>query len=201
MLDTRTQRRRYGPTPQICAPEQLTALRDWLDEHPDDVKFIVTGSVVAPGLSEYETADEVPVRAADTWQLAPQQRSELLEMVAACKSTHVVFISGDYHCSAIATLTFSGGRTAYAVVTPPLYAPLPAANVHPAEVLGHEIIGLAGGGTVTVESKSYQGNGFAEIQLEQSDTAKWLRVNLHTFNLDETGAAARVMFSRSLPLL
>lgn len=201
VLDTRTQRRRYGPTPQICAPEQLTALRDWLDEHPDDVKFIVTGSVVAPGLSEYETADEVPVRAADTWQLAPQQRSELLEMVAACKSTHVVFISGDYHCSAIATLTFSGGRTAYAVVTPPLYAPLPAANVHPAEVLGHEIIGLAGGGTVTVESKSYQGNGFAEIQLEQSDTAKWLRVNLHTFNLDETGAAARVMFSRSLPLL
>ena len=67
--------------------------------------------------------------------------------------------------------------------------------------MGHEIIGLAGGGTVTVESKSYQGNGFAEIQLEQSDTAKWLRVNLHTFNLDETGAAARVMFSRSLPLL
>lgn len=201
VLDTRTQRRRYGPAPQICAPEQLSALKDWLDEHTDHVKFIVTGSVVVPGLSEYETADEVPVRAADTWQLAPEQRSELLELVDACRATHVVFISGDYHCSAIATLTFSGGRTAYAVVTPPLYAPLPAANVHPAEVLGHEVIGLAGGGTVTVESKAYQGNGFAEILLEQSDSAKWLRVNLHTFNLDETGAAAWVMLSRSLPLL
>jgi len=200
VLDTRTQRQRYGATPRICAPEQLTALKDWLDERPDDVKFIVTGSVVVPGLSDYETADGVPVRAADTWQLAPQQRSALLELVDSCPSNHVVFVSGDYHCSAIATLTFSSGRTAYAVVTPPLYAPLPAANVHPSEVLAREDIVLGNGATVQVSSEAFAGNGYAEMRLETSPAGSWLRVNLHTFDLDNAGASARGLVALSLPL-
>lgn len=112
----------------------------------------------------------------------------------------MVFISGDYHCSAISTLSFSTGRTAYAVVTPPLYAPIPAANVHPREILPVEDIALNGGVAVTVSTRAYAGLGFAEMALRQSAGERWFCVNLHQRHLDASGAAARHVVSRHLPL-
>lgn len=200
VLDTRSNRQRYRATPQVCSPAQLSALEAWLGQRPDEVKFIVTGSVVVPGLREHQMPEGVPARAADTWQLAPDQRRQLLALVGACKSRDVVFISGDYHCSAISTLSFTSGRTAYAVVTPPLYAPIPAANVHPREILPVEDIHLEGGAMVTARTEVHAGLGFAEMMLRQSGGEKWLCVNLHHFELDVPGVAARRFVSRHLAL-
>ena len=200
VLDTRSNRRRYGAVPAVCSQAQLAALGDWLNQRPDEVKFIVTGSVVVPGLREHQRPEGVPAREADTWQLAPDQRRQLLALVGTCKSRDVVFISGDYHCSAISTLSFTSGRTAYAVVTPPLYAPIPAANVHPREILPVEDIHLEGGAMVTARTEVHAGLGFAEMMLRQSGGEKWLCVNLHHFELDVPGVAARRFVSRHLAL-
>lgn len=200
VLDTRTQRRRHGPSPQVCSPEQLDALEVWLNERPDVVKFIVTGSVIAPGLREHQSTPGVPDRVADNWQMAPGQRADLLGRIQRCGSPNVVLVSGDYHCAAIATLCFDDGRHVYAVVTPPLYAPLPAANAHPAEVLAQEAFALGDGTTVRISAEAFAGNGYAEMRLETSPAGKWLRVNLHTFDLDNAGASAGGLLTRSLPL-
>ena len=200
VLDTRTQRRRHGPNPQVCSSEQLDALEVWLNERPDVVKFIVTGSVIAPGLREHQSTPGVPDRVADNWQMAPGQRADLLGRIQRCGSPNVVLVSGDYHCAAIATLCFDDGRHVYAVVTPPLYAPLPAANAHPAEVLAQEAFALGDGTTVRISAEAFAGNGYAEMRLETSPAGKWLRVNLHTFDLDNGGASAGGLLTRSLTL-
>ena len=185
VLDTRTQRLRHpgGGAPQVCAPQQISALLGWLMCRENDArpKFIVSGSVFAPGLCIWDSGVAgLSERYAESWQLAQQQRVEVLSFIAERQIKNVVFVAGDYHCCATAQIDLGAGLRAFAVVTPPLYAQMPAANVKPADVMAHETIGLRGGRVARIEAQAHGGDGFADIRATPTPNGRWrLEVRHH----------------------
>lgn len=183
VLDTRTQRERHSLEPQICAPAQLDALLAWLDLQCNDArpKFVASGSVLAPGLRAWDTGVAgLSARYAESWQMAQQQRVEVLSFIAERQIKNVVFVAGDYHCCATAQIDMGAGLRAFAVVTPPLYAQMPAANVKPADVMAHETIGLRGGRVARIEAQAHGGDGFADIRATPTPNGRWrLEVRHH----------------------
>lgn len=168
VLDTRTQRTRV-PERRILHPSQWRWLEAWLlDEqkkgaHP---KFVVSGSVVVPGLKEH---GGLPApRGADTWQMSCLERARLLSFIADNNIANVVFVSSDYHCSAAAEISFTHKPAvkAWAIVAPPLHAPLRFANSEAFEVMAVERIELPGGEAV-VASTAWDGEGWLECKVER----------------------------------
>ncbi|WP_298429123.1 alkaline phosphatase D family protein [Ottowia sp.] len=207
-LDTRSHRRRFG-TPQVCAPEQIEALVAWLDSgHADMPHFITMGSVLAPGLHAYGFGPRQVVShsAADNWQLAPTQRRQVLQAMGRCEVRNVVLVSGDYHCSAVSTLEFHDDKgklvkTAYAVVTPPLYAPFPGINVHPKDVIEKEEIDLGDGWCVTIRTTAWSGQGYCVTRMERlAAGARVLDVSMHLTWLDSKNAPTRIVRRVRCPL-
>ena len=216
MLDTRSHRDRYpsppGSEPVICTNAQLAELRAWLDREPSRIKFIVTGSVIVPGLRQMHagtTASGVSVGEADNWQLAPRQRQRLLQMVAACRSAAVVLLSGDYHCAALARIELTGlaHKRVYALAAPPLYAPYPALNVHPLELTPDrrrfalaETIGLAPDLDARVHVHALPGMGYMDIAIVSEGAAPWLQVTTDITLLDAADAPVHKRHRLRFPL-
>jgi choline dehydrogenase-like flavoprotein len=175
VLDTRSFRQRFGTAPQLCEPAQVDELTAWLRAQPDDArpKFVLSGSVLAPGMQQAETGvPGLPDRMAESWQLDLRLRDALLEVIASQKIRNVVFVAGDYHCSAVAQLKV-GDVEAWAIVTPPLYAPLPFANSKPADLFAEEHFDLPSGAQVSVTSQLSAGNGFSDIQAKALADGCW----------------------------
>ncbi|MBK8667206.1 MAG: alkaline phosphatase D family protein [Burkholderiales bacterium] len=216
VLDTRSHRDRYpsppGSEPVICTNAQLAELRAWLDREPSRIKFIVTGSVIVPGLRQMHagtTASGVSVGEADNWQLAPRQRQRLLQMVAACRSAAVVLLSGDYHCAALARIELTGlaHKRVYALAAPPLYAPYPALNVHPQELTPDrrrfalaETIGLAPDLDARVHVHALPGMGYMDIAIVSEGAAPWLQVTTDITLLDAADAPVHKRHRLRFPL-
>lgn len=197
VLDTRSHRDRHPDPPgreaRICTDAQLTELRQWLDREPSRIKFIVTGSVVVPGLRSHVSAPGVPDGAADNWQLAPRQRQRLLQLIAGCQSSSIVLVSGDYHCAAVARIELPQrpDKRVCAVVAPPLYAPYPAINVHPLEISPErkrlvltETIALRFGREARIHAQAFPGLGHMELAIGSEGDARWLRVAIDVMLLD-----------------
>lgn len=176
VLDTRTRRDRFGAlgAPVAIDERQLDALVEWLRQDPagDKPRFLVTGSVLFPGLAAYRS-DGSEDLAADTWQLSSTQRRRVLDAVVQSRARNVVFVSGDYHCHAVAELSWGGACQALAIAVPALYAPFPAANAKGWEVLPREVIGLDDGTQVEVRATTGEGSGFAEIAVAPLDPGRW----------------------------
>jgi choline dehydrogenase-like flavoprotein len=182
VLDTRSFRQRFGLAPQLCVPAQMNELTAWLCAQPDDArpKFVLSGSVLAPGMQQSDTdVPGVPDRMAESWQLDLRLRNSLLDFIACEKIRNVVFVSGDYHCSAQAQMQV-GTVQAYAVVTPPLYAPLPFANSKPADLLAQEKFVLPSGAPVSITAQFGSGNGFSDIEAKAMPGGSWeLKITQH----------------------
>ena len=186
VLDTRTQRKRV-PTRQLLDASQWLWLEQWLiaeqakGSHP---KFVVSGSVVVPGLQK--NAGLPAPRDADSWQLSPVERSRLLSFIADKNIDNVVFLSSDYHCSAAATITFTHSKVkAWAIVAPPLHAPMRFANVQPNEVDRHEAVCLARGRAI-VQSQAWNGEGWLNCQIKRvSKTRHELELTFNVRQLEE----------------
>lgn len=173
-LNTRLHRER-APSRQMLDAPQWTALEVWLLKqqatHRERPKFIASGSVVAPGL--HSAAGDPSPRAGDTWQSCPDARRRLLEFIAEHRIQNVVFLSGDYHCSASATLVFPDGQLrAYALVCPALHAPTTFANVDPSDVIRSESVPISTG-VVTIEATPYAGDGWLECTLRHVGPGSW----------------------------
>jgi choline dehydrogenase-like flavoprotein len=182
-LNTRIHRqraqRRLLDTAQWPLLETWLLAQQALGRQP---KFILSGSVIAPGLREY--AGLPAPREADNWQLAPTERARLLSFIRDNAISNVVFISGDYHCCAAATIRFDASPiVAYALVAPPLHAPLQFANVAASSVLHEEYIDLPGG-CARVEAQAWQGDGWLECQFEQQPQGYQLRALFRCLALD-----------------
>jgi choline dehydrogenase-like flavoprotein len=176
VLDTRTQRSRLSNPPTILDAQQLSQLKAWLARCKADPsgerrpKFIVTGSVLVPGFWR-SNLPQSDLRS-DNWQMALAQRRIVLDLIRISGVSNVVFISGDYHCSATATLDFDNGVRAYAIVTPPLYAPFPYANAPAHAVMDEEEIEL-GTGSVQVVADVQDGNGFMDLRVDHRPQGDW----------------------------
>jgi hypothetical protein len=183
LLDTRTARRRTGRHPRLMRMRQWLSLYRALKEAqrlaPDQPKFICSGSVLAPGLVEGEGC--YPPRSVDTWQLSPRERGLLLAMLGRLQVRHVVLLSSDYHCSAVAQLRLPGGATALAVCAPPLHAPLVFANSQPQDLLhGIESVQVRRGQQADIVLQWAQtGEGWLDCQLLREDGGWKLKTSFH----------------------
>jgi len=187
-LNTRLHRdRALGPNGrrQILNSDQWLLLQSWLlheqarGKHP---KFLVSGSVLAPGVVQGLGAPAP--RDTDNWQLVAVERQRLLSFIADQRIDNVVFLSGDYHCSARGTISFSYSPVkAWCLVAPPLHAPMRFANVAAGDVLTSEVVSLTCG-TAQIEAQAWNGEGWLECELRQTSAGPSLHTRFHLQTFD-----------------
>lgn len=148
VMDTRTERtlRQEDVSVDkatIIGPRQWEGLKAWLldihhnHETTEKPKFIVSGAVLAPAAQDY-VQEQWLYRNSDSWWGYPQTWRELVQLIVKHQMKRVVFVSGDYHLSALAEMTLSSSAhpkpvIAYSIVASAFYAPLPFANSQPAD--------------------------------------------------------------------
>lgn len=170
VLDTRFSRS-FRPG-QLLHPGVWPLLEEWLrseqakGSHP---KFIVSGSVFAPGV---RGGNATPAeRSTDSWQDFPKERQRLLAFLRKEQIDNVVFISSDYHCSAAAEISWDHPEhRAWAIVAPPLHAPMRFANTDFAELLPEELIPIDMGAHARVQLRpdcGGNGEGWLRCRIEQ----------------------------------
>ena len=205
-FDTRFQREPGGD--RIIGPDQMAAFDRWLARvaELDVPKFVMTGSVFAPGLVQFQFDAE---RRADNWQQFPAQRSQLAVRIAESQARNVVLLSGDYHCAAAGSMWFQapGGRRAdgYAIVAPPFYAPFPFANVRESEVLRSDRIryGPPHSEVAACDGAACETHGFAVIRIRKTggagDWRDWaIEVEFHEDCWDAKGAPGATRVAAAL---
>ena len=182
LCDTRSQR--YDPptvdrsAARIMQADQMAALQGWLHDLQQDQaygqrpKVVVTGSPIAPWFkAAHEGPGAVPASAlwSDGWQRFPHSVADLLGFIAKHHIDNVLFLSGDYHRHADATLTLQGpARTVQArsIVTSGLYCPYPFVNSCEQEWLANPTGLAAGACTWGYELKhNAGGNGYTRVSL------------------------------------
>ncbi len=92
VMDVRTERyfSEIETQKQIIRQEQMDAVKEWLIDGADRLKFIVSSVPFFPDSNEKST---------DTWSGFLSQRTELLDYIFDNQIEPVIFISGDVHCS------------------------------------------------------------------------------------------------------
>mmetsp|Transcript_22184 Transcript_22184/g.49527 ORF Transcript_22184/g.49527 Transcript_22184/m.49527 type:complete len:501 (+) Transcript_22184:121-1623(+) len=98
IMDSRTERKLDEGRRKMISTEQMTALKMWLSDGADAVKFVASTTPMFP---DAESPSE------DTWSGFVEQRNEILNFIQKNKIPRVVFLSGDVHCSVSAKLTLS----------------------------------------------------------------------------------------------
>jgi hypothetical protein len=190
-LNTRLHRwRALGPNQarSILHADQWVLLEQWLlaeQRKGRQPKFIVTGSVLAPGLAN--ASGSPSPRDSDSRQFSPDERQRLLAFIAREHIDNVIFLSGDYHCAARAEITFSHSPVrAYALVSPALHAPLRFANVAAHEVMAHEPLDLPGGHAL-IHAQAWNGDGWMECEISQTGEQSYqLLSRFRMLRMDET---------------
>jgi hypothetical protein len=203
ILDTRCERTpRSGATAaraEILGRQQFVALETWLFKRRDDgrPKFVVSPSVFLPRHSHAVcTGSSASAIRSDGWCGYPAQFSRLLAHIARHRITNVVFLCGDAHlcCITKAKLQWNGGppTIVHSIVSSPLYAPYPFANMKHDGFVGAETFAFslpkaaALLGSCELETRFLpRGDGFALLRTTACDGDWKLSVEF-----DLTGAAA-----------
>lgn len=105
--DTRSERRGKPPADWTLADlmhdEQMAAIERWLVAHKDQPKVLCTGSVFG-FVEENLLRDPALCRSSDGWFGYPRSWKRLAAFIALEQIRNLIFLSGDYHLSAIADL-------------------------------------------------------------------------------------------------
>jgi len=159
--DTRSERGTRGADwrqSPLMGDSQLEAIKRWLREHRDTPKFLCSGSVL--GVPERRVLEAPSLaRHADDWTGYPATWQELARFIVAERIRNLVFLSGDYHLSAVAELEIQAGGAppvrAVSVVASGWIATLPFANPRVYEHAWDEKVRLPGcGASVDVWSRA-----------------------------------------------
>lgn len=192
-LDTRTAKTRV-PKRKILRPSQWESLTNWLiAQDKDKPKFIMTSSVIIPGLIENQSTPTP--RQADNWQMAENEINRLFELINRLEMNNVVFISSDYHCAAVSRINIGDRLEAFAIVAPALHAPMRFSNTLANELLVNQEIQIAEELIVKSETQSWNGEGWVDIQVNQKDK----ELNF-VFNLKDFGESSFTKFKRNFAL-
>jgi phosphodiesterase/alkaline phosphatase D-like protein len=168
VIDTRYSRKRDSAF--VVNDAVLDRLECWLREPASQsrLNIVASGSVAIPGL----VADSDPANpgAVDTWQFAPDQRERLIRHLVDHVPGRFMLLSGDYHLSAAVKLMKDGKVMGAAMVTPPLYAPLPYVNTAPESLdLRQTLLG----GRVSLEvargGEPLAGSGYMRIDVQRQE--------------------------------
>lgn len=143
VMDTRTERdsrhdkRADGQNAQLISNRQMEAFDGWLRNLRKTTrpKFIVAAAVLFPMTCEAARNRAYACRE-DGWHGYPETRDAILNLIIKYEVQNVVFIGGDVHFAASASVRLEGGKTpldAYCITASALYAPLSFANGKPQE--------------------------------------------------------------------
>jgi cholesterol oxidase len=175
LADTRTGRSPRGSAVsaadvQILGAFQRDALEKWLLDHPHEVKFVATPSLLLPRLRATAESDMNRVRS-DAWDGFPHSTQRLIEFIFDNKIRNTVFLSGDEHHSLFAEITIRPANAEtpaiklVSVHSSALYGPFPFANGRPQDLVEHETF-RAGNLSVEVQTTfASPGDGFALLEL------------------------------------
>jgi phosphodiesterase/alkaline phosphatase D-like protein len=158
-------------------------VKQWLSGFsatPDEPKFIVSPSVVAPWSRETRGGLAYSLRS-DAWDGFPASLYELLAFIARERIRNVVFLSGDFHCSLFCEMQLQLGSReavpAYSVVSSGLYSPYPFANTAMAHLesefhgaFGHRF-GTAGMGELRVRYQAHDAGAADSFAIVDVDRA------------------------------
>ena len=93
----------------------------------------------------------------------------MLEFIRDLQVRNVVFLSSDYHCSAVAEIEFPGSEyKAWAVLAPPLHAPMRFANAGPDDLVADESIPSANPVARVKVLGSWEGEGWLHSRVERA---------------------------------
>jgi hypothetical protein len=157
----------------VADPAVLSKLHRWLREAEagELLNVVACGSVVLPGL--HGNADPANPGVIDTWQYAPEQRAQLLDMLVTHVPGRFLVLSGDYHVSGAGYVSCGGRQVGAAIVAPPLYAPMPYANASPDAVDLEQRVTLPRGEQVTADfsqqGRIARGSGFGVLEVRRVD--------------------------------
>lgn len=170
VMDTRTERElRYavgGERARLIGDAQWQAVQQWLKRgDPKRPKFLFCGAVVAP-LSKAYASCPAAFRNEDGWLGYPESFARLARFIVDEGIENLVIVAGDLHFSAVTKLDIeydSRTATVWHVVSSGLYAPMPFANAHSADmvlsgpipVFGHGEISMRASGAVLCEGVSH----------------------------------------------
>ena len=194
LADTRLGRQPRGPTvpaapaspaaatrpPHIlstCAdpdtPGQFEQLEAWLLRHRHEAKVVATPSMLLPRRAE-GVQDRSAAPRSDAWDGYPASLDRLLDFLMCHQIQHTVFLSGDEHHALVCHVTLQpppdradtwGPVQLTSVHSSALYAPLPFANGHPADLSDQAFV-TAGGTRVTMRTRcAPPGDGWARVSL------------------------------------
>lgn len=152
ILDARTQRYKNAlkldsnhllgrpSQDRVLYPSQLDRLLDWLTAQQakgNQPKFIVSSSVFVPNsMDERKDSNDNNLLNSDSWPAFPTTRKRLLKHIVDQQIQNVVFLSGDIHCSNVASMSFSGAPgadqlRAFSITSSAFYWPFPFADGDP----------------------------------------------------------------------
>jgi phosphodiesterase/alkaline phosphatase D-like protein len=185
LADTRTGRQAcsaatYSGTRHILStctnpstPGQFEQLEDWLLQHKDEAKVVATPSLLLPRHAE-GVQDRSDAGRSDAWDGYPASLDRLLDFLMRHQIQHTVFLSGDEHHALVCEATLAPPPIRQdrwkevrltSVHSSALYAPLPFANGHPADLSDQAFV-TVGGTRVTMRTRcAPPGDGWAQVSL------------------------------------
>jgi len=136
----------------------------------------------------------------DNWQEYAVERARLLAMIREKGVRNVVFLSCDYHCSAVAEIAFDGAAaSAWAVVSPPLHAPMRFANTRAQELLARERVTLDAASHADIALRAcWEGQGWMRCEVQPVESGWELRI-AHRLNDLHSGAPRRADHTLVMP--
>lgn len=186
MLDTRSARRLGTRT--ILSETAWALLATWLcaqqREHGDAPKWVMSGSVIAPGLRE--SAGQPSPRQSDSWQMSPGDRRRFFDLLVQHQIQNVVLLSSDYHCAAAARLHIGPTLQGLAIVAPPLHAPMRFANSLAQTVMTDERLSIGKELEVRVSGLgAWDGEGWLAARQRAAHGGHWtLSLDFHLRGLE-----------------
>lgn len=196
LADTRMGRQARSTAPSsgtphllsTCAdptmPGQFEQLQDWLLQHKDEAKVVATPSLLLPRHAE-GVQDRSAAGRSDAWDGYPASLDRLLDFLMRHQIQHTVFLSGDEHHALVCEATLAPPPSQQdnwkevrlsSVHSSALYAPLPFANGHPADLSDQAFV-TAGGTRVTMRTRfAPPGDGWARVSLTPGSSCGNLEV-------------------------
>ena len=177
----------------IMDETQEQALSSWLDEHAGQGKppcFIASPSMLLPRPLALRTDDAAALHC-DGWAGYPRSLHRLLAGLCKRQANNVVFLSGDEHLSALATIDIRCNSEdwhahTHSIHSSAMYAPYPFANAREADFAEQEKFTFSPDGeagrtyTCHVSTKFPRtGDGFAVVQCEPTAAGWTTTVDFH----------------------
>lgn len=169
VLDTRTERTRRSEPPEMISITQMDSLKSWLssEANTSKQKFIVSSVPMFPDGRRLNK---------DKWQGFDEQRCELLDYIRENQIRHVVFLSGDIHCSLSAQVKCSKDPefVVTSVVSSSFFWPYPQGQASTYRLAG--TLTESKGAIYTVENASqvYSKDNFTRIRVKDDQ----IRINV-----------------------